>query len=193
MNEVKEGLGTIEEKSEAMSKKGEYWRYKIRMDGDEDAKYPTSFSMWDYEAGNKVKVGDYVKVFWEENPGKSHGKDITYRNLKSIGTSDKYEKDPKLGSDEQLGRNAPKESMKEILHKETSGEVGVPTNYSDREERKQLLIVRQSSLNYATQLATVIYTWELNEDKITHKKTFGDMARKIKEIAKEYEEQILRR
>ena len=36
--EVKEGIGKIENKEEAMSKKGKYWRYKIRMEGDEDAK-----------------------------------------------------------------------------------------------------------------------------------------------------------
>ena len=86
---VLEGNGIIENKEEAMSKKGKYWRYKIRMDSDLDAKYPTSFSMWEYDAGKEVSVNDRGKVTWEENPWKNAlGKDVTYGYIKSISKTD---------------------------------------------------------------------------------------------------------
>ena len=140
---VLEGVGIIEEKSEAMSKKGKYWRYKIRMDNDLDAKYPTSFSMWEYEAGKEVSVDDHIKVTWEENPGKNAvGKDVTYRNIKSISKTDtvvvESVRDPKLGTDSQLASQAPKEAMKEVLHKEKGEGGGSPiTSYKEAEERKE--------------------------------------------------------
>lgn len=81
MSEEFEGIGIIEEKIEAMSKKGAYWKYKIILEGKGN---PNTFNFFDYEAGSKVKTGDKVKVYWYENEGEYEGQPITYRNVRSI-------------------------------------------------------------------------------------------------------------
>ena len=190
--EVKEGVGVIETKEEAMSKKGKYWRYKIRMDGDEDAKYPTSFSMWEYEAGSKVNTGEHVKVFWEENPGKNAvGKDVTYRNIKSIGPVEKYKETgvPQVDPNPPNPDDAPKGTLKPIVQQEISGSEGTPTSFLDRESRRQRMIVRQSALNYATQLASVFATWRLGKGEDIK---IEAIAQEIKAIAKEFESNVMR-
>ena len=85
MVEIKEGTGTIDEKSEAVTKKKDkYWKFKI--DG-------LSYSMFEHEAGTNVGVGDKVKMYWTEKPGvnPNSGDPIVYRNLTSIGKEENYE------------------------------------------------------------------------------------------------------
>jgi len=203
--EVKEGTGIIENKEEANSKKGKYWRYKIRMNDDKDAKYPTSFSMWDYEGGSKVSVDDEVKVFWEENAGKNKvGQEVTYRNIKSIGLVKDYEPDPRLGNmtNEELVQEAPLETVKDVIQKESGERGGSPSvqttlpqgTIAEREASKQIVIVRQSCIGYATQLASVFLTWRLekDKDKIDLKQEWDMWGKTVKVLAKEYEEQVLR-
>ena len=73
--EAKSGTGNIESKEEGSSKNGPYWKYTIN---------GKIFSFWEYDEGQKIKVGDNVKMEWEEKEGQgSHGP-ITYRNLKCI-------------------------------------------------------------------------------------------------------------
>lgn len=123
-----EDIGVIEAKEEAIksSDNTQYWKFKITLEG---AEKPLTFSCWDYEAGTKVKKGEKVKFYYTEKPGTGfEGKPITYRNIQSIGTLDKYKRDPDLGSDSQLVRDAPSESMKDIVHKESvGGSGGLPT------------------------------------------------------------------
>ncbi len=81
MSEEFEGVGVIEEKSEAMSKKGKFWKYKIRL-ADED--FARTFNFFDYDAGTQVSVGDKVKLYWYENEADIGFGLQTFRNLKSI-------------------------------------------------------------------------------------------------------------
>ena len=196
--EVKEAIGTIESKEEKAKKDGElFWKYLITIDGS-----TLTFSQWKYEEGKDVRTGSKVKVFWTEKEGQGQHGPITYRNINSIGTLDKYEAtqtastvDPafKYKTDEQLAEQAPKEALKEVVHKEGSGVSGVsggtPTTYGQKEDRRQLLIVRQSALNYATQLAVCELAWQGQLEGVTINK----MKEKIKEIAKEYEAQVVRK
>ena len=117
-----DGIGVIEAKEEAVkADKEQYWKLKIRQEGAEAV---LTYSLWDYEAGTKVKKGEKVKFYYTEKEGTGfEGKPVTYRNIQSIGTLDKYEVDPELASksDSQLAEQAPSESMKDIVHKESSG------------------------------------------------------------------------
>ena len=72
-----QGEGTLEQKEEALKKDGTpYWKFKI------DGK---TYSLFEYELGHGVKVGDKVGMIWIEKEGKSaQGGSITYRNLNSI-------------------------------------------------------------------------------------------------------------
>jgi len=162
MNEPLEGTGVVEEKSENKTKKGDlYWRFKI--DGQ-------TFGLFEYKAGESVKVGDRVYYVYTESQGQGAHGPITYRNLKSIG--------PEVSTEEVKGVG---------IAKEVSGVVPQPAS----DDRRQKLIVRQSSLNYATQLASIYYTWFLNENKES-KLMMSDMQQKIKEYAKDYEDWINR-
>ena len=206
---VEEDIGTIEEKSEAVKKDGKenYWRYKITIsDG-----HTYTFSQWNFEDGKEIHVGDKVKLFWTEKEGTGAHGPVTYRNINSLATLkniEKYEKDPELAkkSDEELAKEAPKgpffKKVEEILDAGTtmtSNNITVdtcppPSSISEREERKQLLIVRQSSINYATQLVTIFTTWDFQHAKDTkseQKGTLNDYVKEIKKVAKEYEKQIM--
>lgn len=77
---VCEGNGTIIQKSEAITKKGDkYWKFNIEVEGK-----GKTYSLFEYEAGTKVSVGDQVKIFWTEKEGTFNNRPITYRNLNSI-------------------------------------------------------------------------------------------------------------
>ena len=142
--EVKEGIGVIEEKSEATKKDGEvYWKYKIVLDG---VGSPLTFSQWSFEEGKEVRTGTKVKLFWTEKQGTGfEGKPVTYRNINSIGPTEVYETSMAGQSDEQLAKQAPKESLKDKVHKESRGGVGetLTTNQS---------IVRQVLYKVASEL-----------------------------------------
>ncbi len=91
-------------------------------------------------------------------------------------------KDPEIAnkSDAELARQAPKESMKDVVHKESGGASGgTPTPY----ERTQLLIVRQNALTNATQAVTAIYTWKAQAGE---KFTVEDVEKEIKKLQKEF-------
>lgn len=81
MSEEFEGVGTIEEKSEAMSKKGKFWKYKIKL-VDED--FARTFNFFDYDAGIGASVGEKVKLYWYENEADVGYGLQTFRNLRSI-------------------------------------------------------------------------------------------------------------
>ena len=85
MNGVNEAKGIIISKEEALTKKDKkYWKFKIEREGKADM-----FSLWEYEAGEKVSVEDQVKLFWTEKEGTGKmGQPITYRNLNSIYRED---------------------------------------------------------------------------------------------------------
>jgi len=71
-----EGEGLIEKKEENTTKKGDpYWKFVI------DGK---TYSLFEYEAGKGVRVGDHVGMYWTESQRSFGGKPITYRNLNSI-------------------------------------------------------------------------------------------------------------
>ena len=108
--EVFNGTGVIEEKIEAMSKKGAYWKYKIVLEGKDN---PNTFNFFDYEVGSKVKTGDEVQIFCNENEGTFKGEPVTYKNLKSIFKID----DTKV--DSVLSKKSDKELAKE--EKEVNG------------------------------------------------------------------------
>lgn len=77
-----EGIGIIEEKSEAISKNGKYWKFKIKLQGQSN---PRTFNLFKYEDGNNASVGDKIKLIWVENKGENQiGEEIIYKNLKSI-------------------------------------------------------------------------------------------------------------
>ena len=58
--EVYDGTGTITEKTEQLTKKGDqFWKFKI------DEK---TYSIFEYKAGELVKTGDAVKMIWTEKP-----------------------------------------------------------------------------------------------------------------------------
>ena len=204
MKEVKEGLnaiGVIESKEEAVKKDWvEYWKYKITLKGETNSQ---TFSQWNYEEGKEIHVGDIYMLFWTEKEGTGAHGPITYRNINSIGPVEKYGKDPELAkkTDAQLADEAPKSTMKEVIQEKENpkGVEGSPSSYLEREERKQLLIVRQSSLNYATQLAGIFLAWKVEKEKQQGKSfeqslpSLEEISKRIKEIAKEYEEQILRK
>ena len=76
MSDVKEGTGTIESKTESVTKKGDkFWKFKI------DGK---TYSLFEFEAGRDVEIGDQVKMFWTETEGAGQFGAVTYRNLNSI-------------------------------------------------------------------------------------------------------------
>ncbi len=133
--DIKEGKGTIEEKSEAVTKKGDkYWRFKV------DGKY---YSAFEYAAGLDVSVGMKVNMVWTETPNPKNA-NSPYRNLKSIyqGT------DPIAGkSDEELA-NTPKEVDR------VSGEGGVPksASYGSMQEVREKKIIKQAVLKAASQV-----------------------------------------
>ncbi len=74
--EVHDGTGTIQEKTEQVTKKGDqFWKFKI------DEK---TYSIFEYKAGELVKSGDKVKMIWTETEGTGRHGPVTYRNLRSI-------------------------------------------------------------------------------------------------------------
>ncbi len=77
---VCEGTGKIEEKSEAVTKKGDkYWKFKVNN---------KMFSLFEYPAGHDVSVGDNVKMYWTEKESTSNNQPVTYRNINSIFKTD---------------------------------------------------------------------------------------------------------
>ena len=136
----------------------------------------------DQKTKEKIQEGETYKVY-EESTDEAE----KYWNVKSFV---KIEKDPNLGSDVQLANDAPKESMKDVMHTKGKGSNGGGTCPSPY-DRTQTQIVRQSSLNYATQLVGVYYAWALKAKE--QPPTLKDMENEIKKIAKEYEEQIMRK
>lgn len=73
---VCEGSGLLEKKEECLTKKGDkYWKFII------DGK---TFSLFEYEAGLGISVGNQVGMYWTETQGDFNGKPITYHNLNSI-------------------------------------------------------------------------------------------------------------
>ena len=190
-----ESIGVIESKEECVKKSDEsqYWKLKIILDG---AEKPLTFSLWDYDAGTKVKTGEKVKFDYSEKPGTGfEGKPVTYRNIQSIGTLEKYEKDPffKNKSDKELTNLAPPQSMKEKAHEEKK-ETGGVSSYQDRESRRQTMIVRQSALNYATQLESAFLTWEIQKESYSNIESLYEKTKKrIKATAKEFEDNVMRK
>jgi len=86
-NKICEGKGIIEKKEEATSKKGKYWKFQVNLIELEKAKVePKSMtlSLWEYEAGHDVSVGDTVSMFWTEKERTGNYGPVTYRNLNSI-------------------------------------------------------------------------------------------------------------
>ena len=138
--EVKEAEGIIESKEEATKKDGElYWRYKINIEGN-----VLTMSQWNYDDGKEVRAGQKVLVTWSEKEGTGMRGPVTYRNIASIGHKEKYaQRDPKLGSDDELTNQAPSNSIvqRKDLHKESRG--GLSTNES---------IVRQVLYKCASEL-----------------------------------------
>ena len=145
-----DAIGVIEDKEEAVksSENTKYQKFKITLEG---AEKPLTFSCWDYQAGTKVKKGEKVKFYYTEKESIGfEDRPVIYRNIQSIGTLDKYEKDPNLGSDEELAKQAPPESIvsrKEIVHKESSGGRGEPSSLSTNQS-----IVRQVLYKVASEL-----------------------------------------
>ena len=189
IQEISDGIGVIESKEEAVksSDQSKYWKFKIVMEGKQSA---ITFSLWEHDAGTNVKVGEQVKIMWTEKEGTNKYGDVTYRNTTSIGSIDKYEKDPKLGSNEELAKQAPKESMKDVVHKEKVEVGGGPQSYREHEDRRQRMIVRQSALNYATQLVGIYYAWSGWKPDAPPK--LEEMEKQVKKIAKEFEENVMR-
>ncbi len=75
---VCEGKGIVEEKSEHITKKQDkYWKFKIG---------GKTYSIFEFEAGKGISVGDEVQMYWTEKEGSYEGKPITYRNLNSISS-----------------------------------------------------------------------------------------------------------
>ncbi len=119
-----------------------------------------------------------------------------------VPAEDAFDADPELKkkTDEQLARDAPSESLKEVVHQEGSGSVGTPATYLDRESRRQTMIVRQSALNYATQLESAFLTWELQAIKGLKESVspamctelFENSKKRIKATAKEFEDNVMR-
>jgi|TARA_Y100000310_G_scaffold344207_1_gene455729 hypothetical protein len=188
---MNKGIGIIESKEEAVKKSGEqYWKFKIILDG---AEKPLTFSLWEYDAGTKVKRGEQVKFYWTEKEGKGfEGQPITYRNIVSIGSIGKYERDSEFSklSDAELAKQAPANSMKEIDEEKGSG-VAPPDT--------QRMIVRQSALNYATQLEGIFLAWEMKQDtrevdggELNNEKLYELAKKRIKATAKEFEENVMR-
>ena len=122
--EIKEGYGTIEEKSEGIDKNNKkYWKFKIRC---EDGKVNT-FGLFEYDVGLAVSVGQQKYITWTEKEGQGQFGAIMYRNIKSIGDAAQYKKDPELAkkSDNQLATEAPPSSLKEAERPHTpSASVG---------------------------------------------------------------------
>ena len=135
--EIRDGIGTIESKEESVKKDGDkYWKFKIILEGEQNA---LTFSLWDYKVGQEVNQGDDVKIFWTEKAGQGLHGTLTYRNINSIGRTDKYGGDYTTGkTDEQLAK----------LEKEGNP----PAN-------TQTQIVRQSCLGYAAQILAVESQW----------------------------------
>ena len=74
--EVFEKTGLVEKKEECLTKKGNaYWKFTIE---------GKTFNLFEYEAGENVRVGDNAKIVWTEKEGTYQGADVTYKNLKSI-------------------------------------------------------------------------------------------------------------
>ena len=74
--EVKQGNGIIEKKEEAITHKNQpYWKFTINK---------IIYSLFEYEAGKGLKVGDKVGMYWTE----TKKGDIIYRNLNSIFPED---------------------------------------------------------------------------------------------------------
>ena len=171
---------------------GTYANINVSAADEEEAnKKAEPFFLLDQDTKERIQEGEEYTVFEESTDNAEK-----YWKVKAFTRETplvEAVEDPELvkKSDKQLEEEAPKST---IVHKEEgSGSYPkAPTSFSDREERKQLLIVRQSALNYATQLVGILYTWELNSkaDKIH---SLEDVTKRIKEIAKEYEQQVMRR
>ena len=158
---------------------------------------------------NKFKKEDVDNIMENVEEGREYrvfseisGDQGQYKNVKSFVLKEDINQDPHShASDEELGKE-----QDEVFRQVGSGGHPIGTSsqqtlpqastIASREERKQLMIVRQSALNYATQLAGVFYSWRIKEnfppgdnDKID----LEYMKNQIKEIAKEYEEQVMRK
>jgi hypothetical protein len=129
---VLDGFGVVEKKEECVTKKGDkYWKFVI------DGK---TYSLFEYPAGEKVSVGDNVKIVWTESEKESQYGPVTYKNLKSIFKDTPEEVDVANGGE---GVDTPTSTkIKEI--KELIG-------------TKDRRIVRQSCLGYANQLLATYY------------------------------------
>lgn len=137
MNEdIKTGKGTIEEKSEALTKKKDkYWKFKI------DNHY---YSAFEYKAGEGVSIGDEVNMVWTETPNPKNA-EHPYRNLKSIYKGD----DPLEGkSDEELA-NTQKEVGNAIGGK---GETPKSASYGSMQDVREKKIIKQSVLKATSQV-----------------------------------------
>lgn len=189
--EVKEGYGTIEGKEEGVDKNNkQFWKFKIRC---EDGRVNT-FGLFEYEVGLSILKGQEVYMTWTEKESEGQFGKITYRNLKSIGIDPALSKsDEELAKEEKEVENAIGTKPSNSTSQESIGGGGSPqSTIAEREERKQVLIVRQSALNYATQLAGIYYTWQLQKDP-ENPMSIGAMSEIVKKTAKEYEEQITRK
>ena len=140
MNEdIKTGKGKIEEKNEAVTKKGDkYWKFKI------DGSY---YSAFEYAAGLDVSVGMDVNMVWTETPNPKNA-NSPYRNLKSIyqGT------DPIAGkSDEELAN-----TQKEVDRVSGGNRGGViaskSTSYGSMQETRERKIIKQAVLKAAASI-----------------------------------------
>jgi hypothetical protein len=115
--EVKNAKGVIQGKEEAQKNDGTPY-LKFKVDGKQ-------FSMWDYEAGKNLKLGDYISYNYSEKGGvSSFGKQIVYRNI--------------MGAQVLPRESAPRP---------VSGPVGAPIDQSD-DKRK---IVRQNAMTQSNE------------------------------------------
>ncbi len=132
-----------------------------------------------------VKVGQTYKVFLE-----MRGK---YENVKSFVPIEQ-EKTYANMSDNQVAQMAADSPGGKGVGSQSASKQTNLTDYQKREDNKQKMIVRQSSLNYATQLVTIFATWDMQNAKDMNKVAEGNLhgwAAQVKEIAKEYEKQIM--
>lgn len=81
-----EGKGKITKKEEALKKDGsKFLKFVIEGKSTEGHPLNNTFSMFDYETGNAIGIGDEVAFSWTETPGTlPGGSQITYRNLVEI-------------------------------------------------------------------------------------------------------------
>ncbi len=147
--EVHDGTGTIQEKTEQTTKKGDlFWKFKI------DEK---TYSIFEHKAGELVNSGDKVKMIWTETEGTGRHGPITYRNLKSIF---KAEEDNTVSTHSAHG-DSPK----------ANGGGALSPNVDRR-------IVRQSCLGYAAKLIAIYESqYKQEKEELRDLKAYGELAR----------------